>query len=94
VAGAVVHGTVQRIDGEELVLLDPKGKPQKVALASLDAEMLMRRISETKLEIGAPETCAFAQALLERKTWSKGLDAAQPGVKEFLEKDEAQTGGT
>lgn len=84
-----LSGTLVEADGGKLVLADAKGKRQELPLAALDAEELLKRMAELKLETGSAATRAFAARLAGRKNWAKGLEAAAADPDAAAQKGDA-----
>src|SRR5262249_15211832 len=59
----------------EVVLLDTKGREMRLALAALDAEQILRRCTEAKLEVGAALVRAYAALVAGRESWGRALAA-------------------
>ena len=71
--GRATTGTLKDIEGQEVVLLDTKGREMRLALAALDAEQILRRCTEAKLEIGSGAVRAYAALVAGRKNWERPL---------------------
>ncbi|MBL8843738.1 MAG: hypothetical protein JNL90_19610 [Planctomycetes bacterium] len=76
--GAARSGTAQEVEGDVLLLSGAKGVVERVPLAAIGCEELLRTMSEWKRETGSATARAFAALLAGRKAWAKGIAGATP----------------
>lgn len=77
-AGTTVTGNPQGLDGDVLQLAGAKGVVERVPLASITCEELLRAMGDLKRDEGSAATRAFAALLAGRKTWAKTAAGATP----------------
>src|SRR5262249_40874734 len=85
--GRSTTGTLKDAEGGEVVLLDTKGREMRLALAALDAEQILRRCTEAKLEVGTALVRAAAALVAGGRGWARARAAEAEGPA--LESDAA-----
>ena len=81
--GRSTTGTLKDVDGGDVVLLDTKGREMRLALAALDAEQILRRCTEAKLEVGTGTVRGYAALVAGRKNWERTLAGGPEGAAEL-----------
>lgn len=76
--GVARTGTAQEVEGDVLLLSGAKGAVERVPLAAIGCEELLRTMSEWKRETGSATARAFAALLAGRKAWAKGIAGSTP----------------